>query len=367
MRRRKTFAIFLVLFLALDLGLLAFIACSVAEGRQMQKEVSQLEEELEALQVKKNATYVGSETEENQEDFRENIAQETEQTNSESEIQITESMPESEETLELEEEDDFYAMVGSLQENYLVDAENAGQAWAVSIENLVDGRQTDYHGDIAFQSASVIKVFIMAAIYDKVCYPKEGTEAIYFSESYEGELKDLLTSMITVSDNDAANRLVEGLGNGNFENGASLVNSFCRESGYENTSLGRRFLAQNPSEDNYVSANDCRKLLADIYRGQCVCSEASAKMLELLKGQTRTEKIPAGLPAGTASANKTGEMPEGYGLGCIENDIAIIFGEKGDYVLCILSNNLGGNNEDAKEKIRGMSGEVYENMQKTMG
>ena len=367
MIRRKTVTISLVLFLALDLGLLVFIACGAVESIQTQREVSQLQKELEALQMKKDTTHVKVETEENQEDFGEDIAQEVEQTESESAIQLTESMPESEETMKIEEEDAFYVMADSLQENYLAEAENAGQTWAVSIENLADGRQTDYHGDIAFQSASVIKVFIMAAIYDKVCYPKEGTEAIYFSESYEGELKDLLTSMITVSDNDAANRLVEGLGNGSFENGASLVNSFCLENGYVNTSLGRRFLAQNPSGDNYVSANDCRKLLTDIYRGQCVCSEASAKMLELLKGQTRTEKIPAGLPVGTVSANKTGEMPEGYGLGCIENDIAIIFGEKGDYVLCILSNNLGGDNEGAKERIRKVSGKVYENIQNTMG
>ena len=282
MIRRKTVAVSLVLFLILDLGLLVFIACGAVEGRQEQREVLQLQKELEALQVKKDTTHVRTETKENQEYFGEDIAQEVEQTDSENVIQLTESMPESEETLKLEEEDAFYAMADSLQENYLADAENAGQVWAVSIENLVDGKQTDYHGDVAFQSASVIKVFIMAAIYDKVCYPKEGTEAIYFAENYKGELKELLTSMITVSDNDAANRLVEGLGNGNFENGASLVNSFCQESGYANTSLGRRFLAQNPSGDNYVSANDCRKLLADIYRGQCVCSEASAKMLELL-------------------------------------------------------------------------------------
>ena len=82
-------------------------------------------------------------------------------------------------------------------------------------------------------------------------------------------------------------------------------------------------------------------------------------MLELLKGQTLKEKIPSGLPDGIASANKTGEMPEGYGLGCIENDIAIVFGEDTDYILCILSNNLSGNNENARERIREISSWLY--------
>ena len=34
-------------------------------------------------------------------------------------------------------------------------------------------------------------------------------------------------------------------------------------------------------------------------------------MLELLEGQTVKGKIPAGLPNGVETANKTGEMPSG--------------------------------------------------------
>ena len=53
-------------------------------------------------------------------------------------------------------------------------------------------------------------------------------------------------------------------------------------------------------------------------------------------------------------------MPEGYGLGCIENDVAIVFGEKNDYILCVLADHLKGNNSDARERIREISAEVYE-------
>lgn len=245
----------------------------------------------------------------------------------------------------------------------LDESEDVGEQWAISILNLSDGAIYNKNADISMQSASVIKVFIMAAIYGRVCYPDPGHDSIYMEEQYEGELKELLINMITVSDNDAANRLVELLGTGDFEEGKAIVNEFCQENGYTGTHLGRRFLQENPVDDNYTTASDCQKILSDIYTGDCVCEEASAKMLTMLQGQTRVSKIPAGLPEGISSANKTGEMSEGYGLGCIENDIAIIYGEKADYILCILANNLAGKNKEACEKIRDISSYVYEILQ----
>ena len=77
-------------------------------------------------------------------------------------------------------------------------------------------------------------------------------------------------------------------------------------------------------------------------------------MLDIVRGQTRKNKIPAGLPAGFTSGNKTGEMPEGYGLGCIENDSAIVFAPEGmgeGYVLTVMSTNLGGRNSEAISTI----------------
>ena len=245
-------------------------------------------------------------------------------------------------------------------DTYLDGEEASGAKWAISIQNLSDGARYEKNAEESMQSASVIKVFIMAAVYGKICYPAEGEEAIYAPEQYDGELKELLTNMITVSDNEAANRLVELLGNGDFEAGKQIVNAFCRENGYTGTHLGRRFLEENPTDDNFTTAADCGKLLRAIYEGSCVSQEASAKMLELLKGQTRTGKIPSGLPQSITAANKTGEMSEGYGLGCIENDIAIVYGEQQDYVICVLANDLAGRNEEAIQKIQEISSYVYE-------
>lgn len=259
-----------------------------------------------------------------------------------------------------DETDGSQAVLNLHLDTYLDEEEANGAKWAVSVQNLSDGARYEKNAEESMQSASVIKVFIMAAVYGKICYPAEGEEAIYAPEQYDGELKELLTNMITVSDNEAANRLVELLGNGDFEAGKQIVNAFCRENGYTGTHLGRRFLEENPTDDNFTTAADCGKLLRAIYEGSCVSQEASAKMLELLKGQTRTGKIPSGLPQGITAANKTGEMSERYGLGCIENDIAIVYGEQQDYVICVLANDLAGRNEEAIQKIQEISSYVYE-------
>lgn len=259
-----------------------------------------------------------------------------------------------------DETDGSQAVLNLHLDTYLDEEEANGAKWAVSVQNLSDGARYEKNAEESMQSASVIKVFIMAAVYGKICYPASDQEAVYAQEQYDGELKELLTNMITVSDNEAANRLVELLGNGDFEAGKQIVNTFCQENGYTGTHLGRRFLAEDPTDDNFTTAADCGKLLRAIYEGSCVSQEASAKMLELLKGQTRTGKIPSGLPQGITAANKTGEMSEGYGLGCIENDIAIVYGEQQDYVICVLANDLAGRNEEAIQKIQEISSYVYE-------
>ena len=244
--------------------------------------------------------------------------------------------------------------------------ETSGEKWALAYEDL-NGKDTyGYRENEKMQSASVIKLFIMGAVYRYICYPEKTDPVINFGESYSGQLRDVIEKMITVSDNDAANRLVEALGQGDFDTGKKWLNQFCREEGYINTSLGRRFMASDLSEgDNYTSASDVRKFYMDLYEGRLVNEEASGKMLDILKKQTLTSKIPAGLPEGYSSGNKTGEMPDGYGLGCIENDSAIVFARETEdektspgYILVALSNDLNGENEQAQAQIRDLSEKV---------
>ena len=246
-------------------------------------------------------------------------------------------------------------LTDSLEKNYTDPLEQKGELWAIAAMDLKTQAYSTVNAEQSMQSASVIKAFIMAAVYDKLVYPNEGTTV---SSDYESTLKPLLTSMITVSDNDSANELVRKLGGGDFQAGAAIVNEFCQERNYTSTHLGREFLATDPTDDNYTNASDCCRLLSEIYNSSLVNADASAEMLSLLQAQTKTEKIPAGVPSGVATANKTGELADSDKLGVVENDIAIVFDENHPYVLCVLSNNIQ-NNTSAQDTIKKISADVY--------
>lgn len=289
------------------------------------------------------------------------MTEQTEAAATEAVSEGTESVAESVGEGETEAESETEPSLGPLEEirdNYLAKREAQGEKWAVSLLNLTDNSLYEYHADERMQSASVIKVFIMGTVYERICYPEDEASAVVFEESYEGELRTLLEDMIRVSDNQAANRLVEIVGSGDFQKGKEIVNEFCSRHGFEQTHMGRRFLEEQPSDDNYTSAKDCRAILEAIYRGTLVNAEASEKMYDILKGQTLQYKIPSVLPEGYFCANKTGEMPEGYGLGCIENDIAIVSSPTGDYILAVLSNELGGRNQEAQQVIQHISADT---------
>ena len=76
------------------------------------------------------------------------------------------------------------------------------------------------------------------------------------------------------------------------------------------------------------------------------------KLLELLKKQENTTKIPAGIKDEVETANKTGETDED------QHDIAIVYGAKTTYVLCVMSEGWksGG---DAVQNIQNISSMVY--------
>lgn len=249
-------------------------------------------------------------------------------------------------------------LTDALEKNYTIPLEANGESWAIAAMDLNTQDYSTIHAEQPMKSASVIKAFIMAAVFDKLVYPNEGTSV---SADYDNTLKSLLNSMITVSDNDAANELVRRLGGGDFQTGAAVLNTFCQERNYTSTHLGREFLATAPTDDNYTSASDCCRLLSEIYNGTLVNADASADMLALLQAQTRTSKIPAGVPDNVTTANKTGELSDPGNLGVVENDISIIFAKDHPYVLCVLSNNIQ-NNSSAQETISKISADVYKYM-----
>lgn len=205
-------------------------------------------------------------------------------------------------------------------------------SWSVYVCNLMKGSEGTIGGG-RMQAASLIKLFIMGTVYENY----DSLAQLHGKETLDANLR----SMITVSDNDAANTLVNWLGSGDNANGMTMVNQFCKNHGYTDTSMGRMLLQSNENGDNYTSVQDCGRFMKEVYEiNKGTASNASLShadsMYYLLKLQERTNKIPAQLPEGVHTANKTGELSN------VENDAGIIFDTaKGiDLVVCFMSENL---------------------------
>lgn len=204
--------------------------------------------------------------------------------------------------------------------------------WSVYVCNLLKDSDGTIN-DTPMQAASLIKLYIMGAVYENY-----GTIA----QSHNSEEIDSnISAMISVSDNDAANTLVNWLGNGNDAAGMTKVNNFCQEHAFTNTQMNRLLLAGKENGDNYTSVKDCGTFLKQIYQvvngtlPSSTLANADAMYFQL-KTQQRKNKIPAQLPEGVGTANKTGE------LDTVENDAAIIYDTaKGiNLVVCFMSQDL---------------------------
>lgn len=189
----------------------------------------------------------------------------------------------------------------------------------------------DYSSDYSYKSdnskmksASVIKLFIMEYAFDCI------TKGTLTSDHMIGtrKLSSLIESMITVSDNDATNILID-------EFGMDEINSFITSSGYTCTTVGRRMLdfkAQAEGRENYTCVSDVMKFLDNIYTHKDKAPYCD--MLEIMKRQAVNTKIRRDLPPGAVIANKTGELSD------VENDVGIIFSTGGDFAFVVLSNDV---------------------------
>src|SRR5207237_1834471 len=102
---------------------------------------------------------------------------------------------------------------------------------------------------------------------------------------------------------------------------------------------------------NTTTARALLALMEKIARGDAVDKTASAEMVAVLARQKFNDRIPAGLPAGTRVAHKTGEITK------IQHDAAIVYADR-PFLLVVLVRGL----EDVKQRhgvIAHITGVLY--------
>ena len=225
--------------------------------------------------------------------------------------------------------------------NALLKKENG--YFSIGIKDLKTG-ETVYINDTQIKSASVIKVFVMAAAYKRIkegkLDPKKvmtltadmkvgGTGILQgMKNGTKKTFEELVELMITVSDNTASNMVVKELG---FD----YINKTIAEIGCKDTKLGYYFILTPPKgARNTISVRDLNLFYEKLYTNSYLGKEYDQKMIKIMSKVTNRTKLVSLLPKGTVVAHKTG---------CIiahEHDAGIVFGPKKDYLISVLAKDL---------------------------
>lgn len=218
----------------------------------------------------------------------------------------------------------------------------AGDAGYI-IKDLRTGQLVESNASESFPSASLIKLPIMAAVFQA---QEEGrfsmSRPVILDRSARrggsGKLKfastgtvftnrELVEAMIVHSDNTATEMIVRQLGIDYLREAFSklgLRDTQIHEDGFKLSS--RRVL-----EDNMTSARDMGTLLERIYKRDLVSADASEQMLDILKRQHLRDRLPRYMPNDFQIAHKTGLLRKAC------HDVGIVFTPQGDYMICVLT------------------------------
>ncbi len=235
-----------------------------------------------------------------------------------------------------------------------------GAAIGVYLKDLGDESEFAVNADSLFHAASTMKVPVMieyfravddgriatdatltldnrfASIVDSSSYTLDAGDdsdsALYARVGTAVPVSELVERMITRSSNLATNAVIALVG-------APRAQATARSLGAKDILL-RRGVEDNKAFaaglNNATTARDLGALLEAIVEDRAASPEGARAMLGILEGQEFNQEIPAGLPAGTRVAHKTGWITG------ILHDAAIVFPPEGraPFVLVVLTGGL---------------------------
>ncbi|GAB3937173.1 serine hydrolase [Larkinella terrae] len=191
---------------------------------------------------------------------------------------------------------------------------------SVAFESLTDHSAFAHRADELVPSASVIKIPILIETMERVKSGQFDLEKIHMLQASEktggsGVLqtypdqskltnREVLTLMMTRSDNTATNILIRELG---MEN----INQRMRTLGLTQSQLNRMMmdtLAAKLGRENRVTAFEMNALLKKIYRHEVATPALCEQMIDILKRNTDQTTFRLFLPKSAVIAHKTGEL-----------------------------------------------------------
>ena len=213
----------------------------------------------------------------------------------------------------------------------------------IYLKDLETGKTWEYNPDTLFPSASLVKVPIMAAIFEKIrlgAFTLDTQIKLTRRDRVggSGSLKwvrdgtslsvmELIYKMITESDNTATRMLIDYVG-------MNYLSEEFRNLGLANTNItpeGMSLTSGRVTRENYTTPREMGSLMERIYRGELVDRTSSEFMLDVLKHNKSRSRLRKGLPIGWEIGHKTGLLRRNC------HDVGVVFSPRGDYVIAVLT------------------------------
>ena len=270
------------------------------------------------------------------------------------------------------------APLARLQANIERITKSVNADWGIYVKCLETSEQITINADRQMDTMSVIKIPLMVEAFrqieagkfslaDKVTLKdsdkRPGTGIIRSLDAGAVlTIKDLLTLMIVVSDNTATDLLFAKVG------GIEPVNQLAKSYGLMQTravAMGAdwfealraapsaaQFHAEGKHPFGLSSPGDIGKLLEMLERGQAVSKNASEQMLQMMRGQVYSTRLPKYV-TGFRVPHKTGDF-----LPYIANDVGILESPNRNVVISVFTAHHYGTGTYLEDAIARVSEQV---------
>lgn len=218
----------------------------------------------------------------------------------------------------------------------------------VYVKHLPTGREININADSLLPTASMIKIPIMLALFDRieggaldydstlmwfpgiVNYPADGILSS-FRDSSKISLTKLISLMITYSDNHASLWCQELAG------GGLRINEWLIENGFEKTRMNSRTPDRSDDWEIYgwgqTTPREMAELITLIHKNEAVTPWASEEMYRYLTRIYWDDEALSQLPRTVQAASKQGAVNES------RSEVVLVNAPHGDYVFCVITNN----------------------------